>query len=273
MQRLTGMDASFLYLETPTSHMHVAMTGIYDTSTMPQGYSFAAIKDHIASRLHLVPPFTRRLVEVPFQLHHPVWVEDPNFDIDYHVRRIGVPAPGGRRELGEIAAQIASVPLDRSRPLWEAWVVEGLKHDRVGFVVKVHHSAIDGASGAEIMTALYDLEPTPARQDPPDQPEPEHVPTDMELVTYAVASRVRRMAKVVPLLGRTVQSVTNIVQNRRDPEGKVGAIPLTAPNTPWNAAISPQRRVAFARIGLEEAKALNDAYGVKLNDIVLAVVS
>jgi WS/DGAT/MGAT family acyltransferase len=273
MQRLTGMDASFLYLETPTSHMHVAMTGIYDTSTMPNGYSFDAIKSHIQSRLHLVPPFTRRLVEVPFQLHHPVWVEDPNFDIDYHVRRIGVPAPGGRRELGEIAAQIASVPLDRSRPLWEAWVVEGLKHDRVGFVVKVHHSAIDGASGAEIMTALYDLEPTPAPVPPPEHPEPEHVPTDMELVTYAVASRVRRMAKVVPLLGRTVQSVTNIVQNRRDPEGKVGAVPLTAPHTPWNAAISPQRRVAFARIDLDEAKALKDAYGVKLNDVVLAVVS
>ena len=93
MQRLTGIDASFLYLETPTSHMHVAMTGIYDTSTMPDGYSFEAIKDHIGSRLHLLPPFTRRLVEVPFQLHHPVWVEDPNFDLDYHVRRIGVPGP------------------------------------------------------------------------------------------------------------------------------------------------------------------------------------
>ena len=95
MQRLTGVDASFLYLETPTSHMHVAMTGIYDTSTMPHGYSFEAFRDHIGSRLHRLPPFTRRLVEVPFQLHHPVWVEDPNFDLDYHVRRVGVPASGG----------------------------------------------------------------------------------------------------------------------------------------------------------------------------------
>ena len=142
MQRLTGMDASFLYLETPTSHMHVAMTGIYDTSTMPNGYSFEAIKKHIRSRLHLVSPFTRRLVAVPFQLHHPVWINDPNFDLDYHVRRIAVPAPGGRRELGEIAGQIASIPLDRTRPLWEAWVIEGLKHDRIGFIAKVHHSAI-----------------------------------------------------------------------------------------------------------------------------------
>jgi WS/DGAT/MGAT family acyltransferase len=273
MQRLSGMDATFLYLETPTSHMHVAMTGIYDTSTMPGGYSFDAIKEHIRSRLHLVPPFTRRLVEVPFQLHHPVWVEDPNFDLDYHVRRIGVPAPGGRRELGEIAAQIASVPLDRNRPLWEAWVIEGLKHDRVGFVCKVHHSAIDGAAGAEIMTALYDLEPTPPPRPEPEPPEPEHIPSDLELVSYAVRSRFGRLPGMVPLLGRTIQSINNVVANRRDPEGRVGAVPLTAPRTPWNAAIGPQRRVAFARIDLDEAKRLKDAYGVKLNDVVLAVVA
>ncbi len=273
MQRLSGVDASFLYLETPTSHMHVAMTGIYDTSTMPNGYSFEAFKEHIRSRLHLVPPFTRRLVEVPFQLHHPVWVEDPNFDLDYHVRRIAVPAPGGRRELAEIAAQIASVPLDRNRPLWEAWVIEGVKHDRIGFVAKVHHSAIDGAAGAEIMTALYDLEPSPPPRPLPESVEPEHVPTDLELVAYAVRSRLTRLPGMLPLLGRTVQSINNIVQNRRDPLGKVGAVPLTAPHTPWNAAIGPQRRVAFARIDLDEAKAVKDAFGVKLNDVVLAVVA
>lgn len=273
MQRLSGMDASFLYLETPTSHMHVAMTGIYDTSTMPDGYSFDAFKEHIRSRLHLVPPFTRRLVAVPFQLHHPVWVEDPNFDLDYHVRRIAVPAPGGRRELAEIAAQIASIPLDRSRPLWESWVIEGVKHDRIGFVCKVHHAAIDGASGAEIMTALYDLEPTPPPRPAPEPAEPEHVPSDVELVAYALTSRLRRLSGMLPLLGRTVQSINNIVQNRRDPAGKVGAVPLTAPRTPWNAAIGPQRRVAFARVDLEEAKAVKNAFGVKLNDVVLAIVA
>ena len=157
MERLSGMDATFLYVETPAAHMHVAMTGIYDVSTMEGGYSFDAIKEHIRSRLHVVPPFRRRLVQVPFQFHHPVWIEDPNFNLDYHVRRIGCPAPGGRRELADVAAQIASIPLDRTRPLWEAWVIEGLKHDRIGFVVKVHHAAIDGASGAEIMTEMYDL--------------------------------------------------------------------------------------------------------------------
>ncbi|MCZ7628665.1 MAG: hypothetical protein M5U19_06215 [Microthrixaceae bacterium] len=147
-------------------------------------YSFDSIKEHIRQRLHLVPPFRRRLVQVPFQFHHPVWIEDPNFNLDYHVRRIGCPAPGGRRELAEVAAQIASIPLDRTRPLWEAWVIEGLRQDRIGFVVKVHHSAIDGASGAEIMTEMYDLTPEGRELDP--QPvEPERIPTDQELITYA----------------------------------------------------------------------------------------
>ena len=273
MQRLSGMDASFLYLETPSSHMHVAMTGIYDTSTMPGGYSFDAIKGHIRSRLHLVPPFTRRLVEVPFKLHHPVWVNDPNFDLDYHVRRIAVPAPGGRRELAEMAAQIASVPLDRNRPLWEAWIIEGVKQERIGFVVKVHHSAIDGASGAEIMTSLYDLEPTPSNPPVDEAIEPETIPSDAELVSYALASKLRRATSLLPLVARTLEGVNNVVRNRTDSEGKVGAVPLTAPRTPWNASITAQRRVAFARINLVEAKAVKDAFGVKMNDVVLAVVA
>ena len=140
-----------------------------------------------------------------------MWIEDPDFDIDYHVRRIGCPAPGGRRELGEVAGQIASVPLDRSRPLWEMWVIEGLKHDRVGFVVKVHHAAIDGASGAEIMTALYDLDRRCATGRARDLPA-ERVPTEVELLTYATLSKLRRARDIVPLVSRTVRVVTNVVQ-------------------------------------------------------------
>ncbi|MFN8052442.1 MAG: wax ester/triacylglycerol synthase family O-acyltransferase [Acidimicrobiales bacterium] len=271
MQRLSGIDATFLYLETPSAHMHVAMTGIYDTSTMPNGYSFEAFRDHIVGRFHRIPAFTRRLVEVPFQLHHPVWLEDPDFDPDYHVRRIAVPAPGGRRELAAVAAQIASIPLDRTRPLWEVWVIEGVKQNRIGFVAKVHHSAIDGASGAEIMTELYDLEPNPPATPAAEPAEPEHVPSDLELVTYALASKLRRGRDMVPLIGRTVQSVANVVNNRRDPEGAVGAVPLTAPRTPWNGSIGPKRSVAFARISLEELKEVRRALDVKVNDVVLAI--
>jgi diacylglycerol O-acyltransferase / wax synthase len=270
MERLSGMDASFLYLETPAGHMHIAMVGIHDVSTIPGGYSFERIREHIRSRLQVVPPFRRRLVEVPFQFHHPVWIEDPDFDLDHHVRRVTAPSPGGRRELGQVASEIASVPLDRSRPLWEAWVIEGLKRDRVGFVVKVHHSAIDGASGAEIMTALYDLAPEPAVVDEVEIPA-DHLPNEFELLSYAAISKLRRARNVVPLVGRTVRSVTTLVSNIIDPTMKHGGVPLTAPRTPFNQSISPQRAVAFARLPLDEAKAIKDALGVKVNDVVLEV--
>src|SRR5699024_453508 len=151
----TGLDAAFLYLENPVHHMHVAMTIVLDPSTVPGGYRFETIKEVIAGRLHLVPPFRRRLLEVTLNLALQVGVDDPDFDIEFHVRRIGCPAPGGRRELGEMAGQIASTPLDRRRPLWEMWVIEGLKHDRIGVVAKVHHAAIDGSSGAELMVHLF----------------------------------------------------------------------------------------------------------------------
>ena len=272
MERLSGMDAAFLYLETPAGHMHVAMVGIYDVSTMIGGYSFEKIRAHVESRLQVVPPFRRRLVEVPFQLHHPVWIEDPDFDLDNHVRRVTVPAPGGRRELGQVASEIASVPLDRSRPLWEAWVIEGLKQDRVGFVVKVHHSAIDGASGAEIMTALYDLAPEPSFVEPVEVPK-DHVPNEFELLSYAAISKLRRARDVVPLVGRTVRSVTTLVSNIIDPTMKHGAVPLSAPRTPFNQSIGPKRTVAFARLPLDGTKAIKQALGVKVNDVVLEICS
>ena len=272
MERLSGMDASFLYLETEAGHMHVAMVGIYDVSTMRDGYSFESMRQHVLDRLHIVAPFRRRLVEVPFQFHHPVWVEDPDFDPDHHIRRVDCPAPGGRRELAQVAGEIASVPLDRSRPLWEAWVIEGLKHDRVGFVVKVHHAAIDGASGAEIMTALYDLSADAEPVDPQELPT-ERVPNEVELLSYAALSKLRRARDVVPLVTRTVGSVSTLVRNILDDGSKHGGVPLTAPHTPFNRSIESERAVAFARVPLDETKAIKEAMGVKVNDVVLALCS
>ncbi len=271
MKRLTGLDAAFLYLENPTNHMHVAMTMVVDPSTVPGGYSFENVKEFIRGRLHLVPPFRQRLVEVPLNLAHPVWIEDPDFDLDFHIRRIGCPAPGGRRELGEMAGQIASTPLDRSRPLWELWIIEGLKQDRIGVVTKVHHSAIDGASGAELMVHLFDLEPEPPDQPPAVEREPEQVPTDLELLGHAAASRFRKTVALPKLLGETVQAVNRVVQGRRDPERNVGAAPLSAPNTSWCGPLSPLRTVGFARVPLEEVRALKTAFGCTVNDVVLGL--
>lgn len=270
MERLSGMDATFLYLETPAGHMHVAMTGIYDASTMEHGYSFDTVKATIEERLPLVPPFRRRLVEVPFQFHHPVWIEDPDFDLDRHVHRVTCPAPGGRRELARIAAGIASEPLDRSRPLWEAWVIEGLKHDRFGLVVKVHHSTIDGSGGAELMTALFDLG-ADGREIDFDAVPAEHVPGDLELLSYAALSKARRFNDAFGLIGRTAKSVNAVISGIRNPQRRHGAVPLTAPRTPFNASITPDRSVSFARVPLSEAKAVKEALGVKVNDVVLAI--
>ncbi|MCB0978161.1 MAG: hypothetical protein KDB02_11955, partial [Acidimicrobiales bacterium] len=273
MERLSGLDASFLYLETPTHHMHVAMTMVLDPSTVPGGYSFEKIKEFIAGRIHLVPPFRRRLVQVPFNLAHPVWVEDPDFDLDFHIRRIGCPAPGGRRELGEMAGQIASTPLDRSRPLWELWVVEGLKQDRIGIVTKVHHAAIDGASGAELMVHLFDLTPEMATPEPPEEHEPEHIPNELELLGYAAASRFRKTIALPKLIGQTAGSVSRVIAGRRDPDTPVGAAPLTAPRTPWNGSLGPLRTVGFSRVPLEDVRELKTAYGCTVNDIVLGLVA
>jgi diacylglycerol O-acyltransferase len=272
MERLSGLDASFLTFETPSVHMHVAQTAVFDPATVPGGYDFSKVKEHIASRLHLVPPFRRRVLEVPFNLHHPIWVEDPDFDIDHHVRRVGVPAPGTLRDLSELAGRIASRPLDRSRPLWETYVCEGMENGWIGVITKMHHSAIDGVSGAELMANLFDLTPEGPGELPPDEREPEHVPSDAELVGYAIGSRLRRSVKLIPLLGQTVSTAANLVQRHRDPDTVVGAVPLTAPRTPWNAAVTPHRKVSFAKVELADVKRVKDHFGVTVNDVVLALM-
>lgn len=272
MERLSGLDTTFLTFETPSVHMHVAQTAIFDASTVPGGYDFAKIKEHIRSRIHLVPPFRRRIVEVPFNLHHPLWVEDPDFDLDYHVRRVGVPAPGGLRDLSELAGRIASRPLDRSRPLWEAYVCEGMENGWIGVITKMHHCAVDGVSGAELMANLFDLTPEGEDFSPPDDREPERVPSDAEMIAFALNSRAKDAVKLLPLVSETVSTAANLVQRHRDPDTIVGAVPLTAPPTPWNAAVTPHRKVSFAKVELADVKALKDHHGVSVNDIVLALM-
>ena len=158
MQVLNGLDAAFLSLETPTSHLHVTGVLVFDPATMPGGYSFDRVRRFIASRLDVVPAFRRRLTTVPFSLGRPVWIDDAGFDLDYHVRRAALPAPGGPEELARFSADVAGRPLDRSKPLWEMWFVEGIDGDKVAMVAKMHHATIDGVSGANLMGQLPDLE-------------------------------------------------------------------------------------------------------------------
>jgi diacylglycerol O-acyltransferase len=155
MERLSGLDAAFLSLESPVDHMHVMAVAVLDPSEVPGGVNARTMRRLVGERLSRIPPFRRRLVEVPFNLHHPLWVEDPDFDLEYHVRQVAVIAPGGERELAALVGEISSRQLDRTRPLWQFWIVEGLADGQVALVAKMHHSAIDGASGVDILSLIH----------------------------------------------------------------------------------------------------------------------
>jgi diacylglycerol O-acyltransferase len=274
MQRLTGMDATFLYTETPSAHMHVTGVSIFDPSTVPEGYDFEKVKDLVRNRLQLLPPFRRRLAEIPFALHHPLWIEDPDFDIDHHIRRAALPAPGGERELAEFAAEVNSRPLDRSRPLWEMYVIEGLENGLIATVTKTHHAAIDGVSGAELTVNMLDLQPEPMvlpDQDPPWQPD--KVPTDLELVGYALASLARQPLAAIKAARRTAEMALGLRRRNREPGVTPPPAPFSAPRTSINGSIGPHRRVAFAEVSLDDVKMVKNALGGTVNDVVLAMCS
>ena len=276
MERLSGLDASFLYLETPTLHMHVALALVFDPSTIPGGYSFERIKGRIAERIPAAPVFRRRLVEVPFRLGHPVWVDDPDFDIDYHVRRAALPEPGGLRQLADLAGEIAGHPLDRARPLWEIWIVEGVARGDIGLIAKMHHSTVDGVSGAELLSVLFDLEPDPGPHHPaPVAPVDPRIPSGLELMAEATVARALRPLEITRDLVRTGHRVLDVRKVRLGVPGRSArskaALPLSAPRTSFNTAVTRRRSVAFTAIGLGDVKRLKNATGTTVNDVVLAV--
>ncbi len=270
-ERLSGLDASFLYMETPTLHMHVAIAAVFDPSTVPGGYSFRRIRQLINDRIPLAPVFQRRLVEVPLRLGHPVWVDDPEFDIDNHLRRAALPSPGGMRELGDFAADVISRQLHRDRPLWEMWIVEGLEDGKIALVAKMHHSTIDGVSGAELLGVLFDLEPDP--------PETAHltprqldtrIPSGCELVSQSMMGTVVAPFEIGRMLARTTISILGVRRIRQGLTAKA-ALPLSAPRTSINVAVHARRRVAFAAASLADVKKLKNAMGTTVNDVVLAM--
>ena len=275
MERLSGLDARFLSLETPTHHMHVALTMIFDPSTVPGGYSFGGIRRAIGERIPDAPAFRRRLVEVPFRLGHPVWVDDPDFDIDRHVRVTAVPAPGGLRQLAELAGDITGRRLDRTRPLWEMWVVEGLTDGRIGIIAKMHHSTVDGDSGAALLSTLFDLEPDPPAQPPPHQPDPDdRVPSGLQLVSQALGDRPLRPLAMAADLVRTGQKALGGGRVRRSPgdrKGRAAALPPPAPRTSFNGPLGRRRTVALSAIGVRDVERLEGATGTTVDDVVLAV--
>ncbi|WP_280297798.1 wax ester/triacylglycerol synthase domain-containing protein, partial [Nocardia neocaledoniensis] len=218
MERLTGLDASFLYLETDTQHLHVCALLILDPADQP--YSFDNLRAELGRRLPLIPHLRRRVHEVPFNLDHPIWVDDADFDIDNHLRRVELPAPVGMDDLAGLLGEIASTPMDRNRPLWEMSVVEGLDDGKVAVLCKYHHSAVDGITGTNMMMHLCDLEPGLTRPEPePWTPEP--VPSDLELAARA-AVRQPPPAGMRGMVAKTQGVVGGLAQRRRNSQSGIG---------------------------------------------------
>ena len=274
MQRLSGLDASFLYLETPAQPLHVCSVLEIDPATIPGGYSFDRLRDALAIRIKAMPEFREKLADNRLNLDHPVRVEDKDFDLERHLHRIGLPSPGGRVELAEICGHIASLTLDRSRPLWEMWVIEnvasldGEGEDRLAVLTKVHHSGVDGVTGANLMSQLCATEPDPP---PPDPVAGVGQASDLEIAIGGAIRFATRPMKLANVLPATVSTVVDTVKRARN--GQSMAAPLNAPKTRFNVNVTARRNVAFAQLDLDDVKMVKNHYGVKVNDVVMALVS
>ena len=267
MKRLSGTDALFLSTETPAWHQHVGGLTIVDPSESDR-FSFEELKKTTLERLEGVPKFKWKLKEVPLHLDRAVWIEDKDFDIDRHVRRIAAPPPGGRRELGELVGMLMSYQLDRRRPLWEMWYVDGVVSGQVALIMKYHHCLMDGVSGAGLAEQLLDLEPNPAPREivVPEDGNTPYEPSDLELVARALIPTIQTPRKVVQYALRSAQRGITMLQ-RRDQVAMGVAGPC------FNGSVGPRRASSFVSVSLDDVKALKEALGVKVNDVVLALVS
>ncbi len=276
MQQLSGLDASFLYLETGATPMHIGSLSIYDQSTAPDGHvTFKQILRFFDERLHKARAFRQRLVRVPLSLDHPYWIEDPDFDLEFHVRHIALPRPGDWRQLCIAASRIHSRPLDMRKPLWEAWVIEGLDNvDGVpkgsfALLTKIHHAAIDGVSGAEIAAAIHDLAPDAEPDAPVREWMPERIPTGVELLSRSLARSVRTPLKLGRMLWRSAPSLAKVAGGLWTRQLK---LPIRVPRTRFNANVTPHRVFDGRVFPLDEIKAIkNSQPGTTVNDVVVTI--
>jgi WS/DGAT/MGAT family acyltransferase len=270
VHRVSGIDAAFLYGETTAWHMHVSAVVIMGPSGSSRPLTYQRFVDHVASRIHLAPQFRWRLVETPLGLGNPVFVEDPDFDIDNHIHRIGVPPPGGREQLGNLVGELVGVKLDRTRPLWEFWFVEGLEGGKVALVAKIHHAIVDGVSGSELATIIMDLEPDPPPPPPEGQRQVDVVPEPVELWVQGAMHTVSTPWRMARFGVQSVRQLARFVPFVQRPAA-TPPIPFQAPPVSFNDELTPNRRMSYTSLSLDEVKAVKDAAGVKLNDVVLAV--
>jgi diacylglycerol O-acyltransferase len=291
MRQLTSLDAQFLALETPRQYGHVAGLAILDPSTAPRGeLHIEDLQLLLNERLPLLPPLRWRLAEVPLGLDYGYWVDDPEFDLDFHVRELALPPPGDDEQLAEQVARIVSRPLDRARPLWELYLIHGLQSGDAGMLTKIHHSVIDGMSGAEVMGLLLDTSPEGREVPPPRPPEDGGVPGDLEMLARGLLGvpkyplrALRSLPAAMPNLDETpfgtlpgAGTVSRVAGRLQRALGggdgqRVVRSPLRAPRTSFNRRVSAHRRFAFGQIPLDEVKEVKNAHGTTVNDVVVSI--
>ena len=272
--RLSPVDASFLAQEHEASHMHVGAITIFEGP--PPTYD--EFIEGLESRLHLVPRYRQKLAEPRFEMGRPFWVDDPRFNIDYHVRHTALPKPGSYEQLRHLAGRIFSQRLDRSKPLWELWLVQGLEDNKFSLISKTHHSMIDGIAGVDLMGVLFDLTPVPREVEPPEEPwTPHQEPSQSELIAEGVKGLARTPLR---LIGRGVTAVQHpgpTVRAARDSVEALGEVAWAgmnpAPDTPLNVPIGPHRRILWVENELSDFKEMKNALGATVNDVVLTVVT
>src|SRR3954470_11183792 len=274
LDRLTAVDASFLAQEGPASHMHIG--GLVLCEGPAPGYE--EMLDHIRTRLHLVPRYRQRLAEPPLETGRPLWVDDPTFNLEYHVRQTALPAPGSEDQLLRLTGRIFSQQLDRAPPLWELWVVEGLEDGGFALISKTHHAMIDGISGVDIAQVMFDLSPAPADIPHPDeawQPSPE--PSAAQIVAAGAVGLLRSSLRGALQTVGAVRDPGAALHTAREAAEGLGEIVWAglnpAPETPLNVEIGPHRRFAIVRGDLRDFKLVKNAFGGTVNDVVLTVVS
>ncbi|MGO8870641.1 MAG: WS/DGAT/MGAT family O-acyltransferase [Acidimicrobiales bacterium] len=274
MEQLGGLDAAFLSCETPTMHMHVCGLLVLDTSTMGEGDPCEHIRAMLEERLPGIAPMRHKLATVPLNVGRPFWTDDAGLHIDRHLRRVRLAPPADVRKLAELAGEFASTQLRRDRPLWEMLLVEGLPGDQVALLVKMHHATVDGITGANLMGELFDLAPVPPPASLRTALPASRAPKPFELLVRTLLKRLVEPVEIVKLLPTTVGQVGGAVwQLAVRGNGTPGmTMPFTAPRTSFNATVTGKRTVAFIDVPLQEVKAVRQAFGVTVNDVLTAVV-
>ncbi|MEH3137866.1 MAG: wax ester/triacylglycerol synthase family O-acyltransferase [Mycolicibacterium neoaurum] len=271
MKRLSGWDAFLLYSEAPNVHMHTLKVAVIDLHGLgDRSFGVEEFRNVLHSRLYKLEPFRYQLVDIPFKFHHPMWRENCDVDLEYHIRPWRVAAPGGRRELDEAIGEIASTPLDRSRPLWEMYFIEGLADDRIAVVGKIHHALADGVASANLLARGMDLQDGPQRDRDSYATDP--APSTGELVRTAFLDHLRHIARVPGLVKYTAEGIGRVRRSSR----KLGpelTRPFTPPPSFMNHVLTPERKFATASLSLADVKSTGKHLGATINDMVLALAS